>query len=232
MSNEANVNIIQKNSKDLILNGAEGNQEEKIEVRSKKDKDLISNNEEKKEEHKPSLFDIDVIELENLMGKYKERGSDFQDLKYFQEKSVSKLISELKTNTEIGIQSMEGREDAFGSNKVFVEPVPPFCHYVWEALKDLMVRILIIAAIVSIVLGCTFSDDPSKDWVDGVSIVVAVLIVVLVGSITDYQKEQKFHELNEVQSEGTKYKLIRNGTPEDHISDDLLVGDLIMINYG
>ena len=232
MSNEANVNIIQKNSKDLILNGAEGNQEEKIEVRSQKDKDLISNNEEKKEEHKPSLFDIDVIELENLMGKYKERGSDFQDLKYFQEKSVSKLISELKTNTEIGIQSMEGREDAFGSNKVFVEPVPPFCHYVWEALKDLMVRILIIAAIVSIVLGCTFSDDPSKDWVDGVSIVVAVLIVVLVGSITDYQKEQKFHELNEVQSEGTKYKLIRNGTPEDHISDDLLVGDLIMINYG
>ena len=232
MSNEANVNIVQKNSKDLILNGAEGNQEEKIEVGSKKDKDLISNNEEKKEEHKPSLFDIDVIELENLMGKYKERGSDFQDLKYFQEKSVSKLISELKTNTEIGIQSMEGREDAFGSNKVFVEPVPPFCHYVWEALKDLMVRILIVAAIVSIVLGCTFSDDPSKDWVDGVSIVVAVLIVVLVGSITDYQKEQKFHELNEVQSEGTKYKLIRNGTPEDHISDDLLVGDLIMINYG
>jgi Ca2+-transporting ATPase len=83
-----------------------------------------------------------------------------------------------------------------------------------------MVRILIVAAIVSIVLGCTFSDDPSKDWIDGVSIVVAVLIVVLVGSITDYQKEQKFHELNEVQSEGTKYKLIRNGVPEDHISDD------------
>ena len=95
-----------------------------------------------------------------------------------------------------------------------------------------MVRILIVAAIVSIILGCTFSDDPSKDWIDGVSIVIAVLVVVLVGSITDYQKEQKFHELNEVQAEGTKYKLIRNGQPEDHISDDLLVGDLIMINYG
>ena len=95
-----------------------------------------------------------------------------------------------------------------------------------------MVRILIISAIISIVLGCTFSDDPSKDWIDGVSIIIAVLVVVLVGSITDYQKEQKFHELNEVQAEGTKYKIIRNGIPEDHISDDLLVGDLIMINYG
>ena len=188
-------------------------------------------NENTKENHYE--FDITAIDLENLMGKYKERGNDFKDLKYFEEeKSVNQLVEELKTNTETGLDSLEGREEAFGSNKVFVEPVPHFCTYVWEALKDLMVRILIVAAIVSIVLGCTFSDDPSKDWIDGVSIIIAVLVVVLVGSITDYQKEQKFHELNEVQAEGTKYKLIRNGQPEDHISDDLLVGDLIMINYG
>ena len=177
-------------------------------------------------------FNISPIELEELMGKYKERGNDFADLKYFEEKSVAQLVQDLKTDTEKGLTSLEGREEFFGSNKVFVEPVPHFCSYVWEALKDLMVRILIVAAVVSIVLGCTFSDDPSKDWIDGVSIVIAVLVVVLVGSITDYQKEVKFHELNEVQAEGTKYKIIRNGQPEDHISDDLLVGDLIMINYG
>ena len=177
-------------------------------------------------------FSISAIDLENLMGKYKERGTDFLDLKYFQEKPVSQLIQDLKTDPEKGLTDFTEREEAFGSNKVFVEEVPHFCSYVWEALKDLMVRILILAAIVSIVLGCTFSEDPKKDWVDGVSIVIAVLIVVLVGSITDYQKEQKFHELNEVQSEGTKYKLIRHGQPEDHVSDDLLVGDLIMINYG
>ena len=177
-------------------------------------------------------FSLDPLELESLMGKYKERGTDYQDLKYFETKSIAELLSELNTNSENGISSLEGREEHFGSNKVFVEPVPPFCSYVWEALKDLMVRILIVAAIVSIVLGVAFSDEPSKDWIDGFSIVIAVLVVVLVGSITDYQKEQKFHELNEVQAEGTKYKLIRNGQPEDHISDDLLVGDLIMINYG
>ena len=202
---------------------------------------------EKEKEYKPDItqkdtnqnrqntklgFDIEAIDLENLMGKYKERGSDFQDLKYLEEKHVEEIVKLLKTNVDTGLDSLEGREEAFGSNKVFVEPVPPFCSYVWEALKDLMVRILIVAAIVSIVLGCTFSEDPSKDWIDGFSIVIAVLVVVLVSSITDYQKEQKFHELNEVQAEGTKYKLIRKGQPEDHISDDLLVGDLIMINYG
>ena len=179
-----------------------------------------------------NLFEIDATELENLMGKYKERGNDYQDLKYFETKPVSKLLSELKTDIEKGIDSIEGREEAFGSNKVFTEPVRHFCSFVWEALKDLMVRILIVAAIVSIVLGVAFSEDKAKDWVDGVSIVVAVLVVVLVGSITDYQKELKFHELNEEQEKGTVYKIIRNGVPEDHVSDDLLVGDIIMINYG
>ena len=233
MSRQVSINLEQKNSQDK-LNGAE-EIPNKLEVYtpSKGNNDLISHDADKdKAKHHSSKFAIDPIELEELMGKYKERGADFQDIKYFTEKPVSQLLSELQTDPELGIQDLDGREDAFGSNKVFVEPVPPFCHYVWEALKDLMVRILILAAVVSIVLGCTFSEDPSKDWVDGVSIVVAVLIVVLVGSITDYQKEQKFHELNEVQNEGTKYKLIRNGQPQDHISDDLLVGDLIMINYG
>ena len=232
MSRQISLDNEPKNSTDK-MNGANDEQmAEKLNINNQqKGGDLISD-EPSKPQQKSSLFNIDVMELEGLMGKYKERGADFQDIKYFEKKSVSELVSELKTDTEIGITDLTGREEAFGTNKVFVEEVPNFCHYVWEALKDLMVRILIVAAIISIILGCTFSDDPSKDWVDGVSIVVAVLIVVLVGAITDYQKEQKFHELNEVQAEGTKYKLIRNGVPEDHISDDLLVGDLIMINYG
>ena len=180
-------------------------------------------------------YKIDVHELEEIMGKYKERGTEFNDLKYFEEpNAIKNLLISLKTNEINGIssQTINEREEEFGSNKVFVEPVPPFCSYVWEALEDMMVRILIVCAVVQIVLGCTLSDDPSKDWIDGVSIIVAILVVVLVGSITNYQKETKFHELNEVQNAGTKYRIIRDGKPDEHISDDLLVGDLIMVNYG
>ena len=178
-------------------------------------------------------FAIDPLKLENIMGKYKERGTDYKDLIYFRKRGgVTRLINQLLTNEVTGIQSEEGREQYFGSNKVFVEPVPPFCYYVWESLSDMMVRILIVCAVVQIVLGCTLSEDPSKDWVDGVSIIVAILVVVLVGSITNYQKETKFHELNEVQNEGTKYTIIRKGKPGQYVSDDILVGDLIGVNYG
>ena len=198
-----------------------------------KNEDNSSKDSEDEYENNDYGFKISPVNLENIMGKYKERGADYKDLKYFQKKGgISNLLSKLKTNETNGIFSEEGREDYFGSNKVFIEPVPPFCYYVWESLSDMMVRILIVCAVVQIVLGCTLSEDPSKDWVDGVSIIVAILVVVLVGSITNYQKETKFHELNEVQNEGTKYKIIRNGIPKDYISDDILVGDLIMVTYG
>ena len=178
-------------------------------------------------------FKITVQELEALMGFYKERGSDFRDLKEIQKLGgVEGILQKLNTSSKTGISSKDNRENDFGSNKVFVEPVPPFCSYVWEALEDLMVRILIVAAIVQIVLGATLGDDPSKDWVDGLSIVIAVLVVTLVGSITNWKKENKFHELNDIQNEGTKYKVIRNGNPYDISSDDLLVGDLINIMVG
>ena len=195
-------------------------------------------NEVQKEElelkaHSSGMYGLDIIEIEKLMGYYKERGANFLDLETIKEMGGPEgIMSKLKTDPKIGITSIENRENDFGSNKVFVEPVPPFCSYVCEALEDLMVRILIIAAAVQIVLGATLGEDPSKDWIDGLSIIVAVLVVTLVGSITNYQKETKFHELNAVQNEGTKYKVIRNGVPKEMKSDDILVGDLINIMVG
>jgi len=178
-------------------------------------------------------FNIDAIELEKIISKYKERGSDYQDIKYFEENGgPEKLFESLKTDTENGISDIKGREEIFGNNKVFLEEVPHFCMFVWESLEDLMVRILIVSALVQIILSITMAEEDSTDWVDGASIVLAILVVVLVGSITNYQKEQKFHELNEIQSEGTKYTVIRNKVPEQLTSDDLLVGDLISITYG
>ena len=186
-------------------------------------------------------FAIDPTSLENIMANYRDRViynnnntiKEYPDLEFFEmEEGTQTLIDSLKTNSLIGIETKKGRERVYGSNKNYIEEVPPFCSYVWVALEDFMVRVLIICAIVSIALGCTLSDDPSKDWIDGISIIIAVLIVVMVGSITNYQKEKQFRKLNLVQQEGTKYQIIRDGNIKQFSSDDILVGDLIFVNYG
>ena len=51
----------------------------------------------------------------------------------------------------------------------------------------------------------------------------------LVGSITYWNKENKFHELNNIQNERTKYKVIRNCYLFDISNDDLFICDLINI---
>ena len=193
----------------------------------------IQKEEEDYKAHSSGMYGLNIIEIEKLMGCYKERGSNYRDLDAIKDLGGPEgIMAKLKTHPQTGITSIENRENDFGSNRVFIEPVPPFCSYVCEALEDLMVRILIIAAIVQIVLGILLGEDPSKDWIDGLSIIIAVLVVTLVGSITNYQKETKFHELNTVQNEGTHYKVIRNGLPQDMKSDDILVGDLINIMVG
>ena len=186
-------------------------------------------------------FAIDSINLENIMSNYRDRVvynnnnniKEYPDLLFFEEEEgIDSLIYSLKTDIINGIKTKVGREEVYGSNKNYIEEVPPFCSFVWEALEDFMVRVLIICAIVSIALGCTLSDEPSKDWIDGVSIIIAVLFVVLVGSITNYHKEKQFRKLNQVQQEGTKYQIIRKGNTKQYSSDDILVGDLILVNCG
>ena len=180
-----------------------------------------------------SYFGITASELEDMMTSYKERDSHYLDLKYLENiGGIDSLLKKLKTDKTKGINSVDCRENEFGSNRVFIEPVRPFCAFVLESLEDLMIRILIVAAIVEIVLGTTLSDNPKTDWIDGLSIIIAIVVVVLVGSITNYNKEKKFHELNDIQKNGTRYKVIRNGSPNDLTTDDILVGDLIKINYG
>ena len=194
----------------------------------------IRKEEKKMKELSSGMYGIDIVQIEELMSLYKERGIFYKDLEKIKELGGTEGIMEkLKTELKVGIRTIDNRENDFGSNRVFIEPVPPFCSYVVEALEDLMIRILIVAAIIQIILGATpLSEDPSKDWIDGFSIIIAVLVVTIVGSVTNYQKETKFHELNTTQNEGTMYKVIRNSIPIDIKSDDILVGDLIHVQVG
>ena len=210
------------------------NLEEKPEENVNKEKlEEIQKEVEYIKSHQSGVFGLDIQQIEELMGLYKERDSNLRDLAKIKEYGGSEgIMKKLATDPRKGISSTEHRENDFGSNRVFIEPVPPFCSYVCEALEDLMVRILIVAAVVQIVLGITLGEEPEKDWIDGLSIIIAILVVTLVGSITNYQKETKFHELNTVQNDGTVYKVIREGVPKNMKSDDILVGDLINIMVG
>ena len=183
-------------------------------------------------------FNVTPKELSNLMKLYQDRSGNYNDIKYFKEKGgILPLLLSLKTDAKQGIStlSLENRKSHFGSNKIYVKPPPNFADFCIEALSDKMIIILIISSIIEIgisLFNMVVKGEHNADYLDGISIIIAVVVVVLVGSITNYKKEKKFHSLNDFEKKSAKYNVIRNGQNQYVISEELLVGDLVKINYG
>ena len=102
---------------------------------------------------------------------------------------------------------------------------------VWEALHDLTLIVLLISGTVSLVLGVTIEPDPSIDWIEGASILIAVFIVSFVTATNDYQKERQFRKLNAV-NDDVQIKVIRNGEKQSVSIKQLVVGDVVRLEVG
>lgn len=161
---------------------------------------------------------------------------------------IDNLLSLLHTSfdglNEHNETDLSQRKQYFGINRLPQKVQKSFLKLCWEALKDKVLVILCIAAIVSLALGCyesfgsgTHYDDeglplPKVDYVEGVAILVAVAIVVLVGAANDYQKERQFAKLN-AKKEDREVIVVRNGGEQKLISIyDLMVGDVINLQTG
>ncbi|KAH9975144.1 hypothetical protein BJV77DRAFT_957403, partial [Russula vinacea] len=86
----------------------------------------------------------------------------------------------------------------FGRNILSRRPIKSLLQLMWLALKDKVLvsfvvdlRLILLALSLFQDFGTTRPEgEPQIDWVKGVNILVAVIIVVRVGSVNDWQKEK------------------------------------------
>ncbi len=104
---------------------------------------------------------------------------------------------------------------------------------IWRAYNDKILILLTIAAVISLALGIyeTVAGDSGVDWVEGVAICVAILIVVTVGAANDYQKERQFIKLNK-RKDDREVKVIRSGKSVQISVHDITVGDVLHVEPG
>ena len=104
------------------------------------------------------------------------------------------------------------RKRIFGDNSLPSKTGKSIFRLMWEQYNDKILILLSFAAVVSLALGLyeTFRnvrdeapetnssehEPQGVDWIEGVAIVIAIVIVVLVGSLNDWQKERQFVKLN------------------------------------
>ncbi len=106
------------------------------------------------------------------------------------------------------------------------------------AYNDKVLLLLTAAAIISLALGLyqTFGikhkpGEPKVEWIEGVAIIVAIAIVVIVGAANDWQKERQFVKLNRKKEDRT-VKVIRSGKMREVSVYDVLVGDVVNLEPG
>ncbi|CAG8527717.1 11332_t:CDS:2 [Ambispora leptoticha] len=131
------------------------------------------------------------------------------------------------------------RKRVFGVNVLPTKKTKTIFELMWIAMQDKVLIILTVAAFVSLGLGLyedfgpntKDTNEPKIKWVEGVAIVIAIAIVVMVGSINDWQKEKQFQRLN-AKKEDRNVKVTRNGKEVLISVHDVLVGDILHIEPG
>ncbi|XP_059969576.1 plasma membrane calcium-transporting ATPase 1 isoform X1 [Mesoplodon densirostris] len=203
-----------------------------------------------KEANHDGDFGITLAELRALM---ELRSTDA--LRKIQESygDVYGICARLKTSPNEGLSGnpadIERREAVFGKN--FIPPKKPktFLQLVWEALQDVTLIILEIAAIVS--LGLSFYQPPEGDnalcgdvsvgeeegegetgWIEGAAILLSVVCVVLVTAFNDWSKEKQFRGLQSRIEQEQKFTVIRGGQVIQIPVADITVGDIAQVKYG
>nr|XP_011246340.1 plasma membrane calcium-transporting ATPase 4 isoform X9 [Mus musculus] len=167
---------------------------------------------------------------------------------------VQEICTRLKTSPIEGLSGnpadLEKRRLVFGKNVIPPKRPKTFLELVWEALQDVTLIILEIAAIISLVL--SFYRPPGGDneicghiasspeeeeegetgWIEGAAILASVIIVVLVTAFNDWSKEKQFRGLQSRIELEQKFSIIRNGQLIQLPVAEIVVGDIAQIKYG
>eukprot|EP01041_Mallomonas_annulata_P003293 gene3293-6525_t len=146
---------------------------------------------------------------------------------------VSGVANLLFTNVDSGLSAdpkdIAERRKFYGANE-FPAPISKtWTELFLDSFQDTTLIVLIVAAIVSLVIGSI--EDPSKGWIEGAAILAAVVIVAAVTATNNYSKEAQFRKLNAVKDD-IHVSVIRGNTVISLNIKDLVVGDIVRINAG
>ena len=100
-----------------------------------------------------------------------------------------------------------------------------------QSMNDRLYAVIAIFAILSIISGMIY--NPATGWIEGVSIIISMLVLILISSCNDYKKDKTFIDLHDF-SRNESLPTIRGkvGCMQSVSIWDLVVGDVIQLTEG
>ena len=152
--------------------------------------------------------------------------------------SIAKLTSTWTVSGRAHGGAFADRKRVFQDNTLPTKNLLSIFQLIWIAYNDFVLFFLTAAAAVSLAIGFYQAfgtprtpSNPPIEWVEGIAILTAIVIIVLVGSINDWEKERQLARLNKKQQDRT-VKVIRSAISQVLPISDVLVGDIVHLESG
>ncbi|XP_017432839.1 probable calcium-transporting ATPase 9, plasma membrane-type isoform X5 [Vigna angularis] len=170
-------------------------------------------------------FEIEPDELASIV-----RSHDKKCLERYE--GVEGVARVVRVSLQEGVISVdvEHRQNIYGCNRHAEKPPRSFWMFVWDAMQDLTLIILMACSFVSVGVGILTEGWP-KGMYDGVGIILSILLVVFVTSISDYKQSLQFKDLDK-EKKNVSIQVTRDGRRQKVSIHDLVVGDMVHLSIG
>lgn len=148
---------------------------------------------------------------------------------YWHSMSVAEIFKKFNSNEDTGLNiaqviKMQGK---YGKNKLKEQKQKSFLAKFIEQFADFLILILLAAAVISAV---TAYLDGSHDYIDTIIIFAIVILNAAIGVIQESKAEKAILALKKLSA--PKALAIRNGKKVKLASEDLVPGDIILLEAG
>ncbi|KAH9753199.1 calcium-transporting ATPase 12 plasma membrane-type [Citrus sinensis] len=147
---------------------------------------------------------------------------------------VNQVAAILESDTKRGISGNKAdlghRINVFGANRYKRPKAKSFISFVFEALKDTTIIILLVCALLSLGFGIK-QEGLKEGWFDGGSIIFAVFLVVIVSAVSNFKQSRQFQALAD-ESSDIRIEVVRDGRRQGLSIFDVVVGEIVCLKTG
>ncbi len=143
-------------------------------------------------------------------------------------KKIEQVEKELKTNIDKGLsdEKIKEKREIYGYNELQAKKKKSIFIKFLEQFKDFMIIVLVIAAVISGVIGYMEGEGIT----DSIIILIVVIVNAIIGVAQESKAEKSLEALAKLSSHATK--VVRNGTVIVIPSKELVPGDIVVLDTG
>ncbi|MCI5514782.1 MAG: calcium-translocating P-type ATPase, PMCA-type, partial [Oscillospiraceae bacterium] len=149
-------------------------------------------------------------------------------------KTREELLSEFSSDSTKGLtlNAVEKNREKFGSNSLTKKKSDSLLKRIWDASTEPMLLMLIAAGLIALAVNIFRKVTGGEaDFLECVGVFVAIALSVVISVIMEGRSAKAFEALSKINSNMT-VKVVRNGKTVSVSSEDIVVGDVLIVSAG